>query len=98
MNITPWPWELKKKEGNLSIDKRIVSSKCSITPGITIAEIMECDTPLKVWNNGRLLASAPVLLEACIEAKNYLRFNKGNASRIYDKLEKAIASAEGNSK
>jgi hypothetical protein len=35
------------------------------------------------------------LLEVCKEARNYLQFNKGNASPIFDKVNQAITKAEG---
>lgn len=34
------------------------------------------------------------LLEACQTAREYLRFNKGNGSVVFDKLEQAITKAE----
>lgn len=43
--------------------------------------------------NAQLIASAPDLYEACKEARDYLSFNKGNASPIYDKLNEALAKA-----
>ncbi len=35
-------------------------------------------------------ARIEALIEACQEARDYLRFNKGNASTIFDKLEQAL--------
>ena len=35
-------------------------------------------------------AHIEALIEACKEARDYLRFNKGNASPIFDKLEQAL--------
>ena len=34
------------------------------------------------------------LLEVCKEARDYLRFNKGNASPIFDKLEEIITKTK----
>ena len=45
--------------------------------------------------NAKLIAAAPELLEACKKAKDYLQFNKGNSSPIYDELVQVIAKAEG---
>lgn len=45
--------------------------------------------------NAKLIAAAPDMYEALKEARDYLRFNKGNASPIYDKADKALSKAEG---
>lgn len=45
--------------------------------------------------DARLIAAAPDLFVAAKDAAEYLRWNKGIASPIYDKLVAAINKAEG---
>ena len=91
MKHTPGKW--KSNEGSSS--KNIPILGTGSREFMVIAEVYQENGTEEAQANARLIASAPELLEASKLARDYLRFNQGNASPIFDKLEQAIAKAEG---
>ena len=57
--------------------------------------IAQGSTKEKAEANARLIAAAPDLLEACIDAAKFIMQGHGDQIAIWDTLNSAIAKAEG---
>ena len=80
-------FEPKPDQSRLLTNKEIVDAKeLALSGKVTYSGEMAIAKAQLAKDDARIEA----LIEACKEARDYLRFHKGNASPIFDKLEQAL--------
>ena len=80
-------YEPQPDQSRLLTNKEIVDAKeLALSGKVTYSGEMAIAKAQLAKDDTRIEA----LIEACKEARDYLRFNKGNASPIFDKLEQAL--------